>query len=78
VLVLELERIPGTRSIELNGHPLVTASPGKSRYEAPLENLPARNVLTLLVEVPDLAAQADPGPRDWGEISLIIRDRDPS
>jgi hypothetical protein len=72
-LLLELDEVPGTCSIELNGQPLIAASPQQSHYEIPLENLSEKNLLILKVNVP--AREATPPSADppWGHVCLLIR-----
>jgi hypothetical protein len=74
VIWLELERVSGTTSIELNGHPLVAAQAQTSHYHVRLDALPARNRLILLVDLDDPAARKS---QAWGEISLVIKSAPP-
>jgi hypothetical protein len=77
VLLLILEKVPGIHSIRLNEREIPHVSPESSRYEIPLDDLPARNVLILEVDPPIAQGPTDArtpaGSSGWGCIALVIQ-----
>lgn len=70
---LQLQRVPGLRSIRLNGEEIARPQVGESEHAVPLDQVqPARNVLVL--ELGTLARQEPAGDDPaWGEVALVIK-----
>lgn len=69
---LQMKRVPGLRSIRLNGRELAQPETGMAEVVLPLDSLgPAGNVLAL--ELGSVAAQLSGSEgADWGHVALLI------
>ena len=75
-VILRLEHIPGTQSVELDGVTARAPAPGYSVYELPLDASLVRHGLVLIV---DSHHSSDWSTEriGWGHVSLVIRSTEP-
>ena len=72
---LQMKRVPGLRSIRLNGRELAQPETGMAEVVLPLDSLaPAGNVLALELSSVTGNLSGSEG-FDWGHVALVIRGR---
>ncbi len=72
-LWLRLERVPGLKSIAINGAPVPLERLGASPLEVALRELADRNLVELDVNLPASETAGHAIEPRWGEIALVVR-----
>jgi hypothetical protein len=71
-VVLQMERVPGIRRLQINGQSTPHGSPDRSEYEIALDASAARHQIIMEIETPT-PDEPRTGDSEWGVIALVIR-----